>query len=297
MTNALKPIGYGKKILSVEEALKDLEGYQPPVVPATGEDTSNNRIATEKKSIHSSGDIILGRFDVASVEYVVKEKCHVFRNVLTPVGLFPWVRLYDQLLPQQNLDDVRVYNTQAVEDGLPIRIPAFLDYALSAESYRKQDDPKCRDGIAHCLEKIWIPDANGSTFLGSSTSVLYQAGQQAVVEQGVGLPTTHNLYHKKAYDIAGDNGEITAQSTDLQSCIEGLLFENNLSQAAKSLTWRMQPKSRKAYQWRLSKQSDSKRVVVFDVEGDYAGILVLISGGNLRPARGINADAKNFHKK
>ncbi len=62
MTNALKPIGYGKKILSVEEALKGLEGYQPPATPHVPQDLDNKVVGSGLISKNANGNFLF--FDV-----------------------------------------------------------------------------------------------------------------------------------------------------------------------------------------------------------------------------------------
>ena len=190
------------------------------------------------------GKVVLGRFDVESEGYNQKEGCHVFIGLLTPVGRITWVKLYDELLPAQDLAQVRAYNTAAASEDLPVRIPLFLDYALAAASLMRLKDPRCtfRKYIEHCHENVWIPDAERRSYydysanksldrmVGSSTVLINHPGRPGGVIHGVGLPRSHDLYYSR----------LIRDGTDLANgYIEGLLLEDDPHRFDSVNSWRM----------------------------------------------------------
>lgn len=206
-----------------------------------------------KKSVESStttdaglGKVVLGRFDVGSVGYNQEEGCHVFTDLLTPLGRITWVKLYDELLPDQDLAQVRRYNTTAASEDLPVRIPLFLDYALAAASLMRLQDPKCkfRKHIEHCHKNVWIPDAKRRLYhdgsadgsldrvVGSSTVLINRSGRPSGVIHGVGLPRSHDLYYAQL--IRGN-----ADKLSYRARIGGLVLEDNRNRYVMVNSWRM----------------------------------------------------------
>lgn len=226
ISNALKPI-WNEKKYTLEEMMKKVKGCK----------IDEDKQETVKSALAPSSGIVYGQFDVESVTYQAPEGGHLFTNLLTPKGLFPYVMLYDELLPEAMWHRVLNDNTHAEMKKLPIRIPAWLDYALTAACYKKRDDLKCKTGINHLLETIWRPDAKSTTPIGTSTLTTGLENPSSIIEHGLGLLPSHPLYQKD-HLVPPDSIKEEKESFEWK-CITGILLENDLLRALHAFDWRM----------------------------------------------------------
>ncbi len=300
MTNALKPIGYGKKILSVEEALKGLEGYQPPAAPpgATTPDSEVKGVepTTSDPATNNSYFVKPGRFSVGGIKQVGED--FVFYDVELPMGSWKELTLKGKLFHGKSRDfnDWAKVTASSQPTGV---MPADIRYGLMTICYLKQKTSKLKDIITTIHTDILIPDAK-THYPHNATRIDYIANQQAQILVGAGWHSTHPFCVSYQASIAGPHLVIGKQEavadTTLTPALEGLLGENDPDRVKKVIEWSMNKTPAKL--WRLNTTESDKRVVVFGVSSDdYAGIDASGYDYDLWPARGVNADAKNFCKK
>ena len=303
MTNALKPIGYGKKILSVEEALKDLEGYQPPTTPPTpviGEDPEDEDINPPLNlDSFGIGDIVID--NAGDIKY---------SGLLTSDGLWDIITLaHEQYEPDASGNGtIKFYDQHiAYSNALhcTFRItPSKIRYAMMRGAYelRNTKNPKTRAAIKVAKE-AFIKDGT-NPWQHNAEEITYQAGQLALISTK-GWPQGHPFTQCYNLALAGPNPTEITKGCGLDVILGSLIGDSSPEIVKEIMEWYYKTSTATTRLHRESTTYFGKCGVVFGVNFDYdafifVGVGVVFAGGGFyygRRARGVNADAKNFRKK
>ena len=292
MTNALKPIGYGKKILSVEEALKDLEGYNPPASPPTPPFTEDDTIKDEPPSGTDSfgiGDIVLN--DKDNIE---------FKDLVTPDGLWDVITLAGTQYQQDasGKGAVKTYAQHIAHSNVAncdFHItPSRIRYAMMRGAFKLRNvkGQKTKDAI-NVVKACFVKDGN-NPWQHNAEKIVYTAGQSALITTN-GWPKGHPFATNYTLALSGTSPVEIDKGCGLDQILKSLVGDPSPERVKEIMEWYYKPSSAITRLYRGNVDCAGKRVVVFGV--DYGGAVIYASVDSRRPARGVNADAKNFHRK
>ncbi len=300
MTNALKPIGYGKKILSVEEALKGLEGYQPPATPHAPQeidpvgDSMNPSLSSDNFGI---GDIVLN--NMGDFEY---------QALLISDGLWDIITLAQEQYDPDAFGKgaKKTYDQHIAHSNVPdcaFRItPCRIRYAMMRGAYELRNTKNTKTkAVLQVVKKVFIKDGI-DPWQHNAEEITYQAGEPALISTK-GWPKGHPFTQSYNLALAGANSMEITKGCGLDVILGSLIGDSSSERVKEIMEWYYTPSSAITRFYRESRTYSGKNVVVFGV--DLGGDAVVDAnidanyyvGSSHRPARGVNADAKNFRKK
>ena len=300
--SALGPPRTGKKVLTKEEFFEEMKNWQkiePTILETPNQATTTTPDPTQTVIPTRAGSQSyfqkLGRFNLGSI--TKKGQDYVFHDLELPMGYWTELTLYSQLLP----GDPRTFDAWAevTKNNQPTGVtPADIRYALMTVCYLNKNKPQLKPIIQEIHSSILTPDAK-THYPHNSTKIEYRAKAPAIITPGNGWPINHPFSAQYEANISGLNSEISnataLQDPTIQSALEDILGENDPNRCKQVIEWAMNTKPAKL--WRCNQDHTGHRVLVFGVYVGYANIGANDGDLNHRPARAVNADAKNFHTK
>ncbi len=293
MTNALKPIGYGKKILSVEEALKGLEGYNPPTAPPPAEEPDSESDDTSQSLNFENfgiGDIVLN--NMGDFEY---------QGLLTSDGLWDIITLaHEQYDPDPSgKGAIKTYDQHIAHSNAShctFRItPSKIRYAMMRGAYELRNTKNAKTKAAlKVVKEAFIKDGT-KPWQHNAEEIMYTSGQLATITTK-GWPKGHPFMQSYNLALAGPNSMEIMKGCGLDVILGSLIGDSSSERVKEIMEWYYTPSSAITRFYRESRTYSGKRVVVFGVSIGSGAFIVAINYVR-RPARGVNADAKNFHRK